>query len=697
MSHPETVSRLRHAEQSLRAGQVAAAAALCRGVLGYEPDNAAALQLLGLAQAQSGDVAAAEASLRRCLDLAPKSASAHTNLGNLLALKGDLEGAAARYRKALTLNPAQGDALVNLGIALKKLGRSQEALELLRSARPDHADAQVQLGIALLESGARAEAVAALDTALRLKPDHFDALYTRGLALMSLGRHDEAVRSLAEAARLRQNSHEAFFALGRALHLARNFTLAHQALARAVMLNPKNPEVHAAMGSVLLDMGRPEQALEGAQHAVSLEPGNGRHYIVLGRAFSDLNRVEHALAAHERAVELLPDSAEALNFLGNAYLSVGRGEDACEAFARSVTLAPDDIRMHYDLARATRFVPGDPRLARLEGLAAQAATARDVFPRDLIRLQFALGKAYDELGDYDRAFGHFRDGNARQDANAPYDEAGSVRHFDAIREVFTPELAARHAGAGSASRLPILIVGMPRSGTTLVEQIISSHPQVNGAGEVLELDIAFTSVCARHGLKGHYPEDVPKLPRGALREIGDLYAERLARRAPGSRHVTDKLPGNYHHIGLIHLALPLAKIIHCTRDAADTCLSGYTNLFGEKLGFVNELGAFGRLYRRYDGLMRHWRALLPEEAFLDVRYEELVGDFEPGARRIIAYCGLPWDPACLDFQNNARPVNTVSVTQVRQQIYSSSVARWRRYEKHLTPLFEALGDLAPRL
>lgn len=695
--HPETRRRLDYAEQRLRGGDFAGAAQLCQGILGYEPDNAIALQILGMSQAQTGDLRQAEANLRRSTELAPQAAAVHVNLGNLLLLKGDPDGAVQSYRSALARNPQHPDVAFNLGIALKKLRRLDEAITTLKAAealRPLHADTVAQLGITLLEAGDRRGALEALDRALALKPDHFEALYNRGLALMSLGRHDEAVQALAGAGQRNENSHEAFFALGRALHLARNFALAVPALARAVMLRPDNADARGALASALLDSGRPEAALQEAQHALRLDPASGQHHIVLGRALSDLNRAEEALAAHERAVVLRPDSAEALNFLANAYLSVGRSKDARATFEKAVALAPNDIRMHYDLARSARFVPGDPRLKVLEALAERAAQDPDVFSRDLIRLHYALGKAYDELGDYDRAFAHFEEGNARQRQNAPFDESGSIAHFAAIRDVFTADFVRERRGAGSESDLPILILGMPRSGTTLVEQIVSSHPQVNGAGEVLDLDIAYQAVCRRHGLEGRYPEDVPKLPHSAFREIGDLYAERLARRAPGAPHVTDKLPGNYHHVALVHLALPRAKILHCMRDPMDTCLSSFTNLFGEKLGYVNDLAALGRLYGRYDALMKHWRAILPQGAFLDISYRELIEDFEAGARRIIAFCGLPWDERVLEFHLNERPVNTVSVTQVRQRIYASSIARWRRYEKHLGPLSEALGDLA---
>jgi hypothetical protein len=242
--------------------------------------------------------------------------------------------------------------------------------------------------------------------------------------------------------------------------------------------------------------------------------------------------------------------------------------------------------------------------------------------------------------------------------------------------------------------VPILVLGMPRSGTTLIEQIISSHPDVGGAGEVQDLENATKILVHRHKLANPMPELARELSPAQLTELGETYVERLRRRAPQSKRITDKLLGNYNRIGLIHLVLPNAVIVHCRRNPVDNCVSIYTNHFAERLEHANDLGRLGRYYRRYHALMAHWRAVLPGR-FLDVAYEDTVRDVEAAARRVLEWCGLTWDPRCLDFQKNARRVATLSITQVRQPVYTSSVDRWRNYEKHLGPLLQELGELAP--
>src|SRR6185503_17789668 len=359
---------------------------------------------------------------------------------------------------------------------------------------------------------------------------------------------------------------------------------------------------------------------------------------------------------------------------------------------KALALHIDDIHPHLDMARVGKFKAGDPRLGSLESF---VATEEWLSSRDRAALHFTLGRAYDEIGDYDRAFGHFERANAAQREHQPDTEAQDRAWFENARRIFTPDFFAARAGAGSQDRTPIFVLGMPRSGTTLTEQIISSHPQVQGAGEVQDLEIATRIVRHRGKISADMPEVAAEFTADQLRELGDTYVGRLRDRAPGGGdRITDKLLGNYNRIGLIQLALPNAIIIHCRRHPVDNCVSIYTNHFVESLEHANDLARLGRSYRRYHELMAHWRQVLPNR-FLDVQYEDTVHDIEAAAKRIIAWCGLPWDARCLDFQKTQRRVATLSITQVRQPVYTSSVERWRHYEKHLGPLLEALGDLAP--
>ncbi len=335
--------------------------------------------------------------------------------------------------------------------------------------------------------------------------------------------------------------------------------------------------------------------------------------------------------------------------------------------------------------------------ARLPALEAFLAKQDKLSDGERASLQFALGRAYDDLGEYDRAFSHFADAKAIQARDIPANsEALDIEWLESTQQVYSKEMFASRVGTGSQSQVPIFVLGMARSGTTLVEQIVSSHPMVAAAGEVRDLEIATQIVASQRGITDAMPFVLNQFSDADLRDLGDTYVDRLRQRAaPGAERITDKLLGNYSRVGLIHLTLPKAVMIHCVRNPVDCCLSIYTNNFAEIQEHASDLGRLGRYYRRYYNLMAHWRAVLPG-AFLDVPYEDTVRDLEGTARRIIAHCGLPWDPRCLDFRNNERRVVTLSITQVRQPIYTSSVDRWRHYEKHLGPLLEGLGDLAPK-
>ena len=305
-------------------------------------------------------------------------------------------------------------------------------------------------------------------------------------------------------------------------------------------------------------------------------------------------------------------------------------------------------------------------------------------------LHFALGKAYADLDQRERSFHHLLEGNALKRREFVYDEAETLGFLDRIRTVFTAELMHSKRGLGDASMVPIFIVGMPRSGTTLVEQILASHPKVFGAGELKEFSKAATSLGMSNGALS-FPEVVPALSAEQLRQLGTSYLDGVAAAAPKAERITDKMPANFSFVGLIHLALPNARIIHMRRDPIDTCLSCFSQLFAGDVPYCYNLGELGRYYRAYQTLMEHWRRVLPAGLMLEVEYEKVVADIEGQARQTVAYCGLEWDDACLDFYKTQRPIRTASATQVRQPIYRTSVGRWKPYQHLLQPLIKELG------
>jgi len=350
----------------------------------------------------------------------------------------------------------------------------------------------------------------------------------------------------------------------------------------------------------------------------------------------------------------------------------------------AVELAPRKAQFLCSLAESKRFVDGDPHFTLVEALARDMESLPE---EDQIYLHFALGKVYADLGQHERSFSHLIEGNALKRKQIVYDEAAALAQLTRIRQLFTAEAMRKARGFGDPSTVPVFIIGMPRSGTTLVEQILASHPKIYGAGELSDFRAALASLRGSDGSR-------PGLRAEELRQIGARYLERVRATAPAAERITDKMPANFRYAGLIHLAFPNARIIHTRRDPLDTCLSCFSILFAHNLQpFTYDLTEFGRYYRAYATLMEHWREVLPLEQMLEVQYEELVANFEPLARRIVAYCGLEWDDACLEFYKTQRPVSTASAVQVREPIYRSSIGRWRPYEGMLRPLIKALeGD-----
>jgi hypothetical protein len=442
------------------------------------------------------------------------------------------------------------------------------------------------------------------------------------------------------------------------------------------------------LGSVLSKMGRTEDALAQFQQAATIDPSDAEAHNDLAFALHQLGRAGEALDHYNRAIALRPDHAAAHCGLGMVLAAVGRTEDAERAFAAATALAPRDTNVYFQLGLAVRFAGGDPRFLAMQRLAQDV----DSLPLDdQIALHFALGKAFADTADYERSFHHLREGNALKRRRTPYDEAGTLGWLERVRTVFTPALMREQAGLGDPSPLPVFIVGMHRSGTTLVEQVLASHPRCFGAGELADMGAIVKQL--RGPRAAEFPEAVPALSQQQLRALAARYLRSVRRRSATAERITDKMPINFIYTGLIHVLFPNARIIHTRRDPCDTAVSCFSILFGHGLDFSCDLAELGRFYRGYRSLMAHWRSVLPAGVMLDVDYETLVEDFEAQARRIVGHCGLEWDDACLSFHRTERAVLTPSVGQVRQPIYRRSVGRWRKYEKFMGPFLQALeGD-----
>lgn len=442
-----------------------------------------------------------------------------------------------------------------------------------------------------------------------------------------------------------------------------------------------------ARGGSLMAAGRFADAARAFEKALRAQPDNVRLLNNLANVLRHLERTAEAAEHYARALALEPRSLAALSNLALLKAETGEREDAAALYRRLLAIAPDDAEAWHDLAPIKDFAAGDPDLEAMERLRARPGLAGE----QAMFLDFALAKAYDDLGEHDRAFRHAAAGNRLKRASLAYDVAKDEALAERIVAAFDRPLMDAVAGAGLADARPIFIVGMPRSGTTLVEQILASHSRVKALGEVEHFRDAVREVVLAGGRR--FPESVRGLGRGDFRRLGRAYAKRIGKTEPSVLRVTDKMPRNFFFAGLIGLAMPEARIVHCVRDPVDTCLSCFRIHFPHGQEFAYDLGDLGRYYRLYARLMDHWRAVLPGR-ILDVSYEGLVADPEPEMRRLLEFCGLPWEDACRDFHRTRRPVRTASAHQVRKPIYRTSVKRWKKYEKHLDPLLQALGPLA---
>jgi tetratricopeptide (TPR) repeat protein len=589
--------------------------------------------------------------------LAPALASAHSNLGLAWFDLGELERAEACHRTALQLQPALVPSLNNLASIAHARGQLQVAIDGYRQAllcRPDYPEALSNLGTVLMEAERLGEAVQALEQAVELAPNSADALCNLGLARLRQARPAQAQRLLEHALQLR----------------------------------PYHIKACAGLARCLADQDLREQALQLLQTGLEHAPDSAQAWCLLGSLAAEQGEAERAEQSFQRALGLQPGFAEARVGLASLALEQGRAPEAIALLEQALAEAPDSHGAHYHLAQARKARPGDPHLAKMQALLDASGQAS---PGRRIALHYGLGKGYDELGDYARAFAHFEQGAQLKRATFDYSSEADEARIGAIIDHFdAPRLRALE-GQGDPSALPIFVLGMPRSGTTLTEQVLASHPQVTGAGELHDL-MQLLQRPLPGAAERPYPENLAKAQAGDLAALGREYLARLRRHGPASTRITDKLPANYMAAGLIPAMLPGARIIHVRRDPVDTCLSCFTRLFSEHQEATYNLVELGRHYRHYARLMEHWHQVLPTGHLLEVRYEDLVADLPGQTARLLAFCGLPWDDACLAFHRHERSIRTASVTQVREPLYSSSVQRWRHYEAHLGPLLEALGD-----
>ena len=685
---PATGRALHEAARWLQAGELSKAGAACRRILERQSDQPDALHLLGIARLRQGQAGAAEDLLHRAVAARPNFPEAVNNLGNILKDKGELDEAARCYRQTLQMNPRHAMAHFNLANVLRDQGRTEEAIENYRRALtldPNYAAAHNNLGRTLQDLGRNEEAIACYQRVLAINPEHASAHINLGNTLKAEGKLEDAVTVYRAALDLEPNRAETLNLLGIAHRKLGRTEEALKTFGRALTIKPDFPEAFNNVSIALHELNRYEEAIAYAERALQADPGRWYAHINLGNALMGLSKLDEAVACFRRALEIKPDHPITHNNLGYAMNARGCFEEAAAEFERALALEPDMVEPHRNLAFIKKIKPNDTLIARIKGLLRNGKLSDN----ERSNLNFSLGKCFNDIGEYDRAFAHYQAGNDIKKQGQPFDAGGFAAETDRIIATFTRAFFEDGESLGGDTERPVFIIGMPRSGTTLVEQILASHPEVFGAGELRDVQIWAQELQAYLGCAEPYPECTTQLDRDSARDLAQGYIDHLVEFAPNVLRVCDKMPQNFRHLGLIALLLPRARIIHCRREALDVCLSCYFQDFSRQ-PFSYDLGQIGSYYREYERLMAHWTETLAQP-ILEVQYEHLVADTEMVSRKMIEFCGLEWDNACLAFHKTDRAVLTASQWQVRQPVYKSSVQRWKRYEKHLGVLLRELN------
>ncbi|HEY0515187.1 MAG TPA: sulfotransferase [Thermoanaerobaculia bacterium] len=643
-----------------QAGRLGQAEGICRRFIAAQPDHAPALELLGMIRAQRGDFTESLDLLRQACALDPAMPQFHNNLGIVLKKSGQMEAAVASYERALELQPGMTDVLLNLGAVLREMRRTRAAatrfLDALGS-KPSSTIAHYYLADVLTQEGGLEEADLRYRRAFELVPGFGEAFLKLGLGLLKVGRILEGLLSLQELVRIR----------------------------------PVSAEAHAALASALLKANRIEAAEQACHRALYLQPGYAAAHNNLGAVLLRMARITEAEACFRKSLELEPHHLDVLINLTAVLEIQGRSDAATECVRQILSRDPDRAEAHYYLASLKTFERmDDPDLLAAKRLAESSPPhERPCF------LSFALGKAFDDLEQHDLAFHHFVLGNQAKRQQFPHEPRSDCARAEQVIALFRRDMMAARAGYGLRTRLPIFILGMPRTGKTLVESLLARYPGVHAGGERGIVELGGEDLGPEIGEGLTYPAYVPSMTRDQARGAAERHLGKLRQEAPEAVRVTNTMPGNYMFLGLIHLLFPEAPIIHCTRDPLDTCLCCYFKLFHSGWDFTFDLETLGRNYVAYARVMRHWRELLPG-SILEVRYEDMVSDPDAMDRRIARFCGLAGEDERARTRLDRRKATVRrQPSTAAAEWHRREIGRWRQYRSHLGPLEDIVAELYP--
>jgi tetratricopeptide (TPR) repeat protein len=657
-SQAELRSAYGQALTALRSGRAATAERQLRAIQARAPGDINSMRLLGVALLDQDKVPAAIESLEHAVAGAPKFWLARTDLARAYRAGGRFEAAREELKAVVAAAPALDAAWLAYGDVLVDLEKYPDARFAYERARQcDPFAARIEEATKAIKGEDRKTAETIFREILQVDAGHVAAVC--GLAAISLtvGRGGDAERLLRHA--LKQSAH---------------LPLAWRGLCQA-----------------LSDLGRLPQAEAAVRHILKIEPENPQNWVTLGNLYTRMMRQPEALLAFEEAARLNPGEVRLRLSIGHLHKTLGHRRECEEAYKACLASDPNLCEIYWSLADLKTYVFNDAEIAAMRALV-KGEGGDDT---DQAHLHFALGRAFEHRKSYVAAFEHYATGNRRRRKTIAFDIRVFENKSRRVRECFDAVFFADRAGAGHADSAPIFIVGLPRSGSTLVEQILASHSSVEGTFELPNVLTMVREFDHANPERDAYPESVRAVPLPQFAMLGRRYIEETASIRSGRPHFIDKMPNNFSHVGLIHAMLPNATIIDVRRHPMDSCFSTYKQHFAEGQSFSYDLDDLGRYYRCYLSLMDHWDSVLPGKV-LHLQYEHLVRDPESNIRRLLMHCGLKFEPACLSFHETKRPVRTASSEQVRQPLYASGVGHWKHFEAQLEPLRRALGDSMER-
>lgn len=564
---------------------------------------------------------------------------------------------------------------------------AERAYKKALKINPDFVEAYNNLANAYLDSGHFNKAFNEYQKALKLLPDNPMLLNNIGNALLlqhkceaALPWFNRAIGQDAGYANAHANSGDALWGLGRSAE-------AVDAYRRALQLDPELADTHYNLGGLLTELGRLDDAAKCFNEALRINPADKNAYQGLGRIKNKQGNLDEAVSAYHKAIAIDPNNEEFYEELGMTFSDHAEIDKALSAYRKAIEINPRNAVAYRALTKHKKFIDYDDDIKAMESLFAQKGLPRD----SRIELAFALGKAYEDLGNYDKSMEFVISAAGLKRSSYDYSISESEEQFDKIRAVFSSDFFSQHTGAGSLEQTPIFILGMPRSGTSLVEQILASHADVFGAGEVSDLRVVLESITEPDHKEplSKFPDVVTRLDDRSFTDLGNQYLTRIRRYCNEAKYITNKMPLNFLYIGFIRVILPNTRIIHCTRDPMDTCLSIFKTHLVSGHRYSYDLSELGQYYRLYLELMNYWQDTLPGFIY-DQNYEELVNSPKQQVQNLLNHCGLPWDDDCLNFHQTRRRVGTASSAQVNRPIYHSSIKHWERYAKHLEPLKKAI-------